>query len=213
MSKIVYDLSVGAQSTLLTIRVSLEGLNALKGKLFVVTLLAVFTLQALSYPWERQGFSAVYSYDMKTYGLLAMKVKGASGTVKFTFINVTGNFIYYKVYTNITMIFNAKVKKHINNTMILKVPLNMSTVFITNSSLAMFKKTGQLTCKGSICTYQASKTIKLKNGMVLLTHVKEVIDIEKMIAKEIVTKTLIKTSKGLKLGGSITVLKLVKTSP
>ncbi len=178
-----------------------------------VLALVLLAIVSLAYPWQKHGFTAVYSYEAKSYGLLALKVKGSEGTITFTFINITDGDIYYKVLMNITVFLGNKLHKTITNEMTLKVPLNVSTIFITNETLEGMRKTGNLSCKGSTCIYSATKELKVQKGIILMTKVKEVIDLKSMLAKEVVTKAYLRTAKGLVLGRSVVVMKLVKTSP
>ena len=187
----------------------LEVLNLRKLALTLVLL----TIVSLAYPWQKQGFTAIYSYSSKSYGLLALKVKGSKGTMAFTFINITDGTIHYKVLMNITVFLGNKLHKTITNEMTLKVPINASTIFITNETLKGMKKTGSLSCKGYTCIYSATKEFKVQKSIILVTKVKEVIDLKTMLAKEVMTRAYLKTAKGLVLGRSIAVMKLVKTSP
>ncbi len=176
-------------------------------------MLALLAIVSLAYPWQKEGFTAIYSYESKSYGLLALKVKGSKGTMAFTFINITDGTIHYKVLMNITVFLGNKLHKKITNEMILKVPLNASTIFITNETLKGMKKTGNLKCKDYTCVYNATKKFKIQKSIILVTRVKEVIDLRTMLAKEVVAKAYLKTVKGLVLGRSVTIMKLVKTSP
>ena len=176
----------------------------------MIVALILISVAVMAYPWQKPGFTTIYSYESRSYGILALKVKSIKGTISFVFINITDGKIYYKVIMNITAFLGNKLHKKLVNEILLNVPFNASTIFITNETLKGMKKTGKLTCNGSMCVYTTSKELKVQRSMVLLTKVKEIIDLKNMLAKEVIAKAYLKTAKGLVLGRSVTTLKLVK---
>ncbi len=170
---------------------------------------------ALAQPWAVPGFKAVYSYDWKASGLLALRGKEIYGTITYTFLNITNDKVYMNVTTNVTVVLPNGIKKHLVKTVTVGIPKKASLVFVTNETLRTLKhdRKIKMTCNGGLCIITYSVEQRLNTGLIIKMKGKNVIDLKEMVLKSAWSHSEVYTKTNRKIGTLDVKTELVKLVP
>ena len=173
----------------------------------------VLTVSVLAQPWAVPGFKAIYSYHASATGLLALRGKQIDGTVTYEFLNISDGYVKMNVTMNLTVkLLTGATKKLVKST-VTEVPINVSSVFLTEQALKNLKKNANVTCTNATCVVKIKVSKTLNTGIKLSMSGYSVLDLKAMLLKETKSTMKVYANSGRLLGTLKTKIVLVKTVP